>query len=75
VLDEFYQVAFRKKIFNSIDELQQDLDNWIQHYNTERTHSGKYCYGKTPMATFLDAIPIAKEKMIGSTLQTTTTVN
>lgn len=75
LLQEFYQVAFRKKIFKSIDELQQDLDNWMQHYNTERTHSGKYCYGKTPMETFLDTVPIAKEKMIGETLQTATTVH
>ena len=58
-----------------IDELQQDLDNWMQHYNQERTHSGKYCYGKTPMVTFLDAVSLAKEKMIGDTLQTEATVH
>jgi len=70
VLDEFYRVAFRKKIYRSLDELQEDLDIWVGDYNQERTHSGKYCFGKTPMQTFLDSIPLAKEKMIGSTLQT-----
>ena len=75
ILQEFYQVAFRKKIFKSIDELQQDLDNWMQYYNQERTHSGKYCFGKTPMETFLDTVPMAKEKMLGETLQTATTVD
>lgn len=70
VLDEFYRVAFRKKIYRSLDELQEDLDIWIGDYNQERTHSGKYCFGKTPMQTFLDSVPLAKEKMIGSTLQT-----
>jgi len=63
--DEFYSVAFRKKVYRSIDEIQLDLNEWISHYNNERTHSGKYCYGKTPMLTFIDSIPLAKEKLIG----------
>lgn len=63
--DEFYSVAFRKKVYRSIDEIQLDLNEWIWHYNNERTHSGKYCYGKTPMQTFIDSIPLAKEKLIG----------
>ena len=70
VLQEFYQVAFRKKVYNSLDELQKDLDIWIEYYNQERTHSGKYCFGKTPMQTFLDSIPRAKEKMLNQTVQT-----
>ena len=49
---EFYAVAFRKKIYNNLNELQADLDNWMKYYNEERTHSGKYCFGKTPMETF-----------------------
>lgn len=53
VLQEFYQVAFRKKLYQSLDELQQDLDAWIEHYNNERTHQGKMCCGRTPMATML----------------------
>jgi transposase InsO family protein len=71
VLQEFYQVAFRKKVYRALDELQTDLDTWVQQYNEERTHSGKYCFGKTPMQTFLDSIPLAKAKMLGETLQTT----
>ncbi|MNZ94299.1 Integrase core domain protein [compost metagenome] len=64
IQDEFYAVAFRKKIYRSILELQQDLDRWIMEYNTNRTHSGKYCFGKTPMQTFMDSIPLAKEKLL-----------
>jgi transposase InsO family protein len=62
--EEFYAVAFRKKIYASIDELQLDLDIWMEHYNTQRTHSGKYCFGKTPYQTFLDTLPLAKQKML-----------
>ena len=71
IQDEFYAVAFRKKLYHSLDELQTDLDNWIRWYNEERTHSGKYCYGKTPMATFEDSLPLAKAKKLDDSLQTT----
>src|SRR4026209_1028722 len=53
VQDEFYAVAFRKKLYTSIEEMQTDLNVWINQYNEDRTHSGKYCFGKTPMETFL----------------------
>src|SRR2546421_2982010 len=66
VLNEFYRVAFRKKVYRSIDELQADLDLWICEYNETRPHQGRWCFGKTPMQTFLDALPTTKEKMIAA---------
>ena len=66
VLDEFYRVAFRKKIYRTIDELQADLDAWIAEYNQHRPHQGRWCYGKTPMQTLLDALPLAKEKLMAA---------
>jgi transposase InsO family protein len=38
ILNEFYQVAFRRKLYLSLEELQSDLDAWLNEYNTERTH-------------------------------------
>lgn len=70
VLNEFYRVTFRKKVYKTLDELQEDLDIWLVEYNQQRPHSGKYCFGKTPMQTFLDSIPLAKEKMLNPSLQT-----
>lgn len=64
IQDEFYAIAFRKKIYESLEQLQVDLDAWTQDYNTNRTHSGKYCYGRTPMQTFEESLPLAKEKML-----------
>ena len=64
VLDEFYRVAFRKRLYRTIDELQADLDAWMRDYNEARPHQGRWCYGKTPMQTFIDTLPLAKEKMI-----------
>jgi hypothetical protein len=66
VLNEFYRVAFRTKVYRSIDELQADLDAWITEYDETRPHQGRWCFGKTPMQTFLDAMPMTKEKMIAA---------
>ncbi len=54
ILQEFYQVAFRRKIYSSIEELQADLDEWLAYYNNDRTHQGKMCCGRTPMQTLVD---------------------
>lgn len=67
IQEEFYSTAFRKKLYRTLEELQADLDVWLHEYNTERSHSGKYCYGKTPMQTFLDSVPLAHGKMLDRT--------
>ena len=64
VLHEFYQVAFRKRIYRGIDELQRDLDAWLAEYNEVRPHQGRWCYGKTPKQTSLASLPLAQEKML-----------
>lgn len=62
ILQEFYQVTFRKKLYSTMEELQKDLDEWIDFYNNERTHQGKMCCGRTPMETLLDGKSIWVEK-------------
>ena len=64
ILQEFYQVTFRKKIYQSMEQLQVDLDHWMTHYNDERTHQGKMCCGRTPAETFEDGKKIWLVKMI-----------
>jgi transposase InsO family protein len=66
MLNEFYRVAFRKKIYRTLDELQADLDHWVQEYSEQRSHQGRWCYGKTPLQTFTDSVPLAKEKMLAA---------
>ncbi len=63
VLGDFYQVAFRKKIYRSLEELQEDLDGWMEEYNERRPHQGKICCGRTPMKTFLDSKQLWAEKV------------
>lgn len=62
IQDEFYAIAFRKKMYDNLESLQVDLDSWITYYNNDRPHSGRFCYGKTPMQTFMDSKSLAKEK-------------
>jgi len=64
VQNEFYAITFRKKIYESLEQLQNDLDAWVKDYNENRPHQGKYCFGKTPMQTFLDTAHLAQQKML-----------
>lgn len=64
ILQEFYQVTFRKKLYADIVELQKDLDDWINYYNHERTHQGKMCCGRTPMETLQDGKQIWQDKFL-----------
>lgn len=64
ILQEFYQVTFRKKIYHDIETLQEDLDEWMADYNNERTHQGKMCCGRTPIETLADGKEIWQEKLV-----------
>jgi len=66
MLNEFYRVMFRKKIYRTLEDLQADLDRWIEDYNAQRPHQGRWCYGKTPLQTFVDSVPLAKEKILAA---------
>lgn len=63
ILQEFYQVAFRQKLYKTLEELQSDLDGWLTWYNHDRTHQGKMCCGRTPWQTFLDGKQLWNEKV------------
>jgi transposase InsO family protein len=64
VLNEFYKVAFRRKIYAGIEQLQADLDGWLTEYNEIRPHQGRWCYGKTPRQTFTDSVSLARDKIL-----------
>ena len=62
--NKFYDIVFSKKTYGALEALQIDVDHCISKYNQQRPHSGKYCYGKTPMQTFREAAHLALEKTI-----------
>ncbi|MGZ8160357.1 MAG: IS481 family transposase, partial [Methylobacter sp.] len=65
ILQEFYQVALRKNLYNELAALQKDLDDWLGYYNNQRTHQGKMCCGRTPMATLIAGKRVWNEKYLG----------
>jgi hypothetical protein len=69
IQNEFYEVAFRKKLYHTLEELQVDLDGWMRIYNQERTHTGKYCFGRTPHQTFQETKQLAQNKMLDTLFQ------
>jgi transposase InsO family protein len=69
ILNEFYRLAFRKKISENLDERQADADAGLQQYNEVRPHQGRWGYGNTPRQTFVDSMPLAKEKLLAAERQ------
>jgi hypothetical protein len=65
ILQAFYQLTLRKKLYTDMESLQIDLDEWLVYYNEQRTHQGKMCCGRTPLATLEDEKRIWKEKNVG----------
>jgi len=64
ILNEFYQIIFRKKVYQDLNQIQNNLDEWLVKYNTERKHQGKMCCGRTPIETMLDGQRIWQEKKV-----------
>ena len=64
VLNEFYRIAFRKKLYQDLETLQADLDDFMRRYNNERTHQGRRCKGRTPMETFVEGKELYNQKNI-----------
>jgi Integrase core domain len=63
LLTEFDRLTLRKKLSTTLAELQKDLDEWLRYSNEERVPQGRWCYGRTPLRTVLDTMPLAKEKL------------
>ncbi len=70
VKEEFYEIAFRKKIYAERDGLQADLNVWVDGYNQERTHQGKTCCRRTPLQTLRDGRTLWDEQ-VSNLLDTT----
>ena len=60
----FTRLHFKKKVYTNVEELQKDLDGWIEYYKHHRMKQGKMCYSRTPMKTFYDGLKIRKENKL-----------
>jgi len=68
IQDEFYSVAFRKQLYRTVEEIQVDLDVFMEYYNKERTNQGRYCQGRTPLETFNDGLHLYNQYVIDEDL-------
>ena len=71
LLEEFCVVVFRKNNNSPRDELQADLDKWLQEYNELRPHSGRHLLRRDLMQTSLDSLPLVRAEMLNQALRTT----
>jgi transposase InsO family protein len=64
IKEEFFSIAFRKKLYESLDQLQVDLDEYMNFYNRERSHQGYRTQGRTPYQAFIDALNQASQNEV-----------
>ncbi len=57
LLDEHFRIMGRKKWYESVDEMQKDLDSYLKGYNHQRPHQGRNMKGRTPYQAFKDELP------------------
>ncbi|MHC4994985.1 MAG: IS481 family transposase [Planctomycetota bacterium] len=62
LLDEHLRIKGRTKWYESVEEMQKDLDIYLHHYNHERTHQGRNMNGRTPIQVFEAGKPKPKNK-------------
>jgi transposase InsO family protein len=67
---EFYEVSFRKKLYKTLEEIQTDLDGFMDYYNHERTNQGKHCQGRTPYETFTDGLSLYQQYVFENPIET-----
>jgi hypothetical protein len=56
-------LAEELKVYSELDDLQADLDAWVDSYNNERSHQGKMCCGRTPMQTLREGRELWEAKV------------
>ena len=57
LLDEHFRVAGRTTFYESVEQMQKDLDVYLDYYNTQRAHQGRNMDGRTPYKVFIEGIP------------------
>ncbi len=62
LLDEHFRVMGRTKFYESVAEMQDDLDAYLETYNTKRPHQDRNMKGRTPISVFMDGLSKPKNK-------------
>ena len=70
LLDEHFRIKGREKWYESVDEMQTDLDVYLVRYNNKRPHQGRDMKGRTPYAVFVKGLPKEKKVVAKTAAQT-----
>ncbi|HET7370586.1 MAG TPA: IS481 family transposase [Gammaproteobacteria bacterium] len=62
LLDEHFRIKGREKWYEGVDEMQADLDVYLEHYNRKRPHQGRGMKGRTPYDVFVKGLPTTPKK-------------
>lgn len=52
LLDEHFRIKGRTTWYESVEQMQTDLDSYLEHYNTQRPHQGRMMEGQIPYSMF-----------------------
>lgn len=62
ILDEHFRVMGRKKFYESVEEMQKDLDAYLVQYNQKRPHQGRLMNGRVPYQMFKQGLSKNRKK-------------
>ncbi|MCA3632589.1 MAG: transposase [Methylobacterium sp.] len=64
LLDEHFRVEGRRTWFETIEEMQGVLDDYLVIYNTRRPHQRRGMNGRTPAQAFIEGLPNASQQEV-----------
>lgn len=62
LLDEHLRLMGRTKWYETLSEMQRDLDEYLAQYNARRPHQGLGMEGRTPLQAFQDGLQIEADE-------------
>ncbi len=63
ILQELRQITLRWTLYLTLEELQRNLDEWLDYYNHRSMHQGKMCCSRTSMQTMIQETEVWQEKI------------
>ena len=64
LLDECFRGGGRTTWYESVEQLQSDLDRYLERYNLRRTHQGYRLGGRTPAHAFAEAAGVTSDDLV-----------
>lgn len=63
LLDEHFRIKGRTTWYESVEQMQTDLDSYLEHYNTQLPHQGRMMEGQTPYSMFKKGLKLIPKEV------------